>query len=117
MRHKAVKVQTGAKTVAIDNGLSLSGQQRGGILSDLPEAEKLAAIGRRVLSLSHDIKRSLSSIIANIESLERHKLRANDRNGLLMEVQHDVFGITHLIDSFLHMQVQGKPICVSERKS
>jgi len=108
VRGSVVKVPTGAKILAINEGLSLRGHEHREKPGRALETERMAAIGRRVSSLSHDIKHSLSAIRANIEFLQGPRLEPRDCNELLVEMQDAVFGITDLLDSVLRYASTGQ---------
>ena len=82
------------------------------------EAERMAAIGMMVCSISHDMRHSLAAIYANAEFLERRDMWASERAALLLEIQEAVVSMTERIDSLLQFGSSGRdnqliPECVS----
>jgi signal transduction histidine kinase len=108
VRGSVVKVPTVAKILAINDGSSLRGHQHREKPGRALETERMAAIGRRVSSLSHDIRHYLSGIRANMEFLQSPRLEPNDRNELWVEMQDAVLGITDLLDSVLRYASTGQ---------
>ena len=78
------------------------------------QAEKMAAIGMMVCSISHDMRHSLSAIYANAEFLERHDICASTRNDLLLEIREAVLGMAERIDSLLQFSNSGRNPLVPE---
>jgi len=103
-----IKVPAGSEIIAINDGSSLRELQHRVIPGRALEAERMAAIGRRVSSLSHDIRHLLSGIRANIEFLQSPRIKPSDCNELLMEMQDAVLGITDLLDSVLRYASTGQ---------
>jgi signal transduction histidine kinase len=68
---------------------------------DLLESEQLATIGRMASSISHDLRHSLSAIVANSEFLCESHLTSVQREELYQEVQSGANLMTDLIDSLL----------------
>jgi signal transduction histidine kinase len=68
---------------------------------DLLESEQLATIGRMASSISHDLRHSLSAIVANSEFLCDSGLTSAQREELYQEVRTGVNLMTDLIDSLL----------------
>jgi signal transduction histidine kinase len=68
---------------------------------DLLESEQLATIGRMASSISHDLRHSLSAIVANSEFLCDGRLTSTQREELYQEVRTGVNLMTDLIDSLL----------------
>jgi signal transduction histidine kinase len=68
---------------------------------DLLESEQLATIGRMASSISHDLRHSLSAIVANSEFLCDGRLTSAQREELYQEVRGGVNLMTDLIDSLL----------------
>ena len=67
----------------------------------LIEAERLATIGRMASSISHDLRHSLSAIVANSEFLCEANLTREQREELYQEVRLAAHRMTELIDSLL----------------
>lgn len=67
----------------------------------LIEAERLATIGRMASSISHDLRHSLSAIVANSEFLCEANLTREQREELYQEVRMAALRMTELIDSLL----------------
>jgi len=74
----------------------------------LIEAERMSAIGMMALSISHDMRHSLSAIYANAEFLERHDRCAGERADLLLGIQEAVLAMTERIDSLLQFGSSGR---------
>ncbi len=67
----------------------------------LIESERLATIGRMASSISHDLRHSLSSIVANGEFLCESKLTGTQREELYSEILTAVTQMTDMIESLL----------------
>ena len=67
----------------------------------LLEAERLATIGRMASSISHDLRHSLATVMANAEFLSENNRGKTDREELYHEVLVAVNQMTDLIDSLL----------------
>jgi signal transduction histidine kinase len=68
---------------------------------ELMDAERLATIGRMASSISHDLRHSLASILANSEFLCEIDLKASQREELYQEVRAAVDRMNDLIESLL----------------
>jgi len=68
---------------------------------DLLDAERLATIGRMASSISHDLRHSLTAIVANAEFLSEEQLPAGLRADFYREVSIAANRMTDLIDSLL----------------
>ncbi len=68
---------------------------------ELLDAERLATIGRMASSISHDLRHSLASMMANAEFLCESKLTASEREDLYGEIRVAVEQMTDLIESLL----------------
>jgi signal transduction histidine kinase len=68
---------------------------------DLLDAERLATIGRMASSISHDLRHSLTAIVANAEFLSETELTAGQREDFYREVCIAANRMTDLIDSLL----------------
>ena len=67
----------------------------------LLEAERLATIGRMASSISHDLRHSLATVVANAEFLAEARLDAHQREELYREVRLAVDQMTEMLESFL----------------
>jgi signal transduction histidine kinase len=67
----------------------------------LLEAERLATIGRMASSISHDLRHSLATVMANAEFLSESNRSKPEREELYHEVLTAVNQMTDLIDSLL----------------
>ncbi len=67
----------------------------------LIESERLATIGRMASSISHDLRHSLASIVANGEFLCESHLTATQREELYNEILTAVTQMTEMIESLL----------------
>jgi signal transduction histidine kinase len=67
----------------------------------LLDAERLATIGRMASSISHDLRHSLATVMANAEFLSESSRSKADREELYHEVLVAVNQMTDLIDSLL----------------
>jgi len=67
----------------------------------LIESERLATIGRMASSISHDLRHSLASIVANGEFLCESHLNATQREELYSEILTAVTQMTEMIESLL----------------
>jgi signal transduction histidine kinase len=65
------------------------------------ESERLATIGKMAASISHDLRHSLTAVMANAEFLCESNLTKVQREGLYQEVSVGVNQMTELIDSLL----------------
>ena len=65
----------------------------------LIESERLATIGRMASSISHDLRHSLASIVANGEFLCESHLNATQREELYSEILTAVTQMTEMIES------------------
>jgi signal transduction histidine kinase len=104
----AMEFPSRGKILMIDDNLSLRRVWHRHTQSELMEVETMAAIGRMVCSISHDLRHSLSAIYANAEFLERPDMCASERSELLQAVQQAVHMMTELIDSLLQFGHTGK---------
>jgi signal transduction histidine kinase len=68
---------------------------------ELLDAERLATIGRMASSISHDLRHSLSAIVANAEFLSEGGLTTAQREELYGEIGIAVNQMTELIESLL----------------
>jgi signal transduction histidine kinase len=68
---------------------------------DLLDAERLATIGRMASSISHDLRHSLTAIVANAEFLSETQLTDGQREDFYREVRIAANRMTDLIDSLL----------------
>jgi signal transduction histidine kinase len=68
---------------------------------DLLDAERLATIGRMASSISHDLRHSLSAVVANAEFLCEGQLTLAQREELYAEIGVAVNQMTDLIESLL----------------
>jgi signal transduction histidine kinase len=67
----------------------------------LLESERLATIGRMASSISHDLRHSLATVVANAEFLAEAGLDAHQREELYREVRLAVDQMTEMLESFL----------------
>jgi signal transduction histidine kinase len=67
----------------------------------LLDAERLATIGRMASSISHDLRHSLATVMANAEFLSENNRSKGEREELYHEVLTAVAQMTELIDSLL----------------
>jgi signal transduction histidine kinase len=67
----------------------------------LLDAERLATIGRMASSISHDLRHSLATVMANAEFLSESNRSKTERDELYHEVLTAVNQMTELIDSLL----------------
>jgi len=67
----------------------------------LIQSERLAAIGQMASSISHDLRHSLSAIIANAEFLADEKLEDETRVALYQEIRSAVEQMNDLVESLL----------------
>jgi signal transduction histidine kinase len=67
----------------------------------LLETEQLATIGRMASSISHDLRHSLTAVVANAEFLAEGRLSAGQREELYSEIRLAVDQMTDLIESLL----------------
>ncbi|HVO59597.1 MAG TPA: HAMP domain-containing sensor histidine kinase [Terriglobales bacterium] len=67
----------------------------------LLESERLATIGRMASSISHDLRHSLATVVANAEFLAETPLDAHQREELYREVRLAVDQMTEMLESFL----------------
>jgi signal transduction histidine kinase len=67
----------------------------------LLESERLATIGRMASSISHDLRHSLATVVANAEFLSEARLDAHQREELYREVRLAVDQMTEMLESFL----------------
>jgi signal transduction histidine kinase len=67
----------------------------------LLESERLATIGRMASSISHDLRHSLATVMANAEFLSESNRSKTERDELYHEVLTAVNQMTELIDSLL----------------
>ncbi len=67
----------------------------------LIQSERLAAIGQMASSISHDLRHSLSAIIANAEFLADEKLEDETRLALYQEIRSAVEQMNELVESLL----------------
>lgn len=67
----------------------------------LLESERLATIGRMASSISHDLRHSLATVMANAEFLSESNRSRTERDELYHEVLTAVNQMTELIDSLL----------------
>jgi signal transduction histidine kinase len=89
-------------------GLDLRNESRPRAQRQPIETERMAAIGRMVCSISHDMRHSLTAIYANAEFLERHDICASARADLLHEIREAVVEMTERIDSLLQFGRSGR---------
>jgi signal transduction histidine kinase len=89
-------------------GLDLRNEAHRRAQSQLTDAEMMAAIGRMVCAISHDMRHSLSAIYANAEFLECDDRSASARTELLVEIQEAVLAVTERIDSLLQFGSSGR---------
>jgi signal transduction histidine kinase len=68
---------------------------------ELLDAERLATIGRMASSISHDLRHSLSAVMANAEFLCESDLNPSQREELYAEIRIAVNQMTDLIESLL----------------
>jgi signal transduction histidine kinase len=68
---------------------------------ELLDAERLATIGRMASSISHDLRHSLASMMANAEFLCESNLTTEQREDLYAEIRIAVDQMTDLIESLL----------------
>ena len=68
---------------------------------ELLDAERLATIGRMASLISHDLRHSLASVMANAEFLCESNLTPNQREDLYAEIRIAVNQMTDLIESLL----------------
>jgi len=68
---------------------------------ELLDAERLATIGRMASSISHDLRHSLASVMANAEFLCESNLTPGQREDLYAEIRIAVNQMTDLIESLL----------------
>jgi len=68
---------------------------------ELLDAERLATIGRMASSISHDLRHSLASVMANAEFLCESNLTPGQREDLYAEIRIAVDQMTDLIESLL----------------
>lgn len=68
---------------------------------ELLDAERLATIGRMASSISHDLRHSLSAVVANAEFLCEGQLTLAQREDLYAEIRVAVNQMTDLIESLL----------------
>jgi len=68
---------------------------------ELLDSERLATIGRMASSISHDLRHSLSAVVANAEFLCEGQLTLAQREELYAEVRVAVNQMTDLIESLL----------------
>src|SRR6201984_592892 len=67
----------------------------------LLDAERLATIGQMASSISHDLRHSLATVMANAEFLSESNRSKGERDELYHEVLGAVNQMTDLIDSLL----------------
>jgi signal transduction histidine kinase len=67
----------------------------------LLESERLATIGRMASSISHDLRHSLATVVANAEFLAEGRLDEHQREELYREVRLAVDQMTEMLESFL----------------
>ena len=67
----------------------------------LLESERLATIGRMASSISHDLRHSLATVVANAEFLAEARLDTHQREELYREVRLAVDQMTEMLESFL----------------
>lgn len=67
----------------------------------LLESERLATIGRMASSISHDLRHSLATVVANAEFLADTRLDERQREELYREVRLAVDQMTEMLESFL----------------
>lgn len=67
----------------------------------LLESERLATIGRMASSISHDLRHSLATVVANAEFLAEARLDDHQRDELYREVRLAVDQMTEMLESFL----------------
>ena len=67
----------------------------------LLESERLATIGRMASSISHDLRHSLATVVANAEFLAEARLDERQREELYREVRLAVDQMTEMLESFL----------------
>jgi signal transduction histidine kinase len=67
----------------------------------LLESERLATIGRMASSISHDLRHSLATVVANAEFLAETRLDERQREELYREVRLAVDQMTEMLESFL----------------
>jgi signal transduction histidine kinase len=67
----------------------------------LLESERLATIGRMASSISHDLRHSLATVVANAEFLAETRLDDRQREELYREVRLAVDQMTEMLESFL----------------
>lgn len=67
----------------------------------LLESERLATIGRMASSISHDLRHSLATVVANAEFLAEGRLDNHQREELYREVRLAVDQMTEMLESFL----------------
>src|ERR1700727_2237595 len=89
-------------------GLDLRNEPHRRAQSQLTDAEMMAAIGRMVCAISHDMRHSLSAIYANAEFLQCDDRSASAQTELLVEIQGAVLAITERIDSLLQFGSSGR---------
>ena len=87
-----------AEVSAAFDGMRISLQKS---RQQLIESERLATIGRMASSISHDLRHSLSSIVANGEFLCESHLNGNQREELYSEILTAVTQMTEMIESLL----------------
>jgi signal transduction histidine kinase len=103
------KISNRGNILMFDKGVGLDLREpQGRAPSQLPEAERMSAIGRMACSISHDMRHSLTAIYANAEFLERHDICPSSRADLLLEIQEAVLGMTERIDSLLLFGSSGR---------
>ena len=68
---------------------------------ELLDAERLATIGRMASSISHDLRHSLSAVVANAEFLCESNLNVAQREDLYGEIRIAVNQMTDLVESLL----------------
>jgi signal transduction histidine kinase len=89
-------------------GLDLRNEAHRRAQSRLTDAEMMAAIGRMVCAISHDMRHSLSAIYANAEFLQCDDRSASAQTELLVEIQEAVLAVTERIDSLLQFGSSGR---------
>src|SRR6202012_1885224 len=67
----------------------------------LLESERLATIGRRASSVSHDLRHYLAAIYANAEFLALDQVSAKERSEIFADIRTAVHGTTDMIESLL----------------
>lgn len=84
------------------------------IQQQLLESERLATIGRMASSISHDLRHSLATIMANAEFLSASERSSEEREELYSEVRAGVDQMTDLLDSLLEFSRSRESLRLSQ---